>query len=84
MQADAFGGCDDIYAGQAGGQVTEVACWEHAQRRFYEACTSDAAGSAQALVYIRLLYDGRDQDRHGGPLLPKSPPGEAITYALNQ
>ena len=139
LQADAFGGYDGIYAGQAGGHVTEVACWAHARRKFYEARTSDAAVSTQALAYIRLLYDVEDaakeqfqqqsrraaeptpspdsaapprslamirhalrQERavprlqqfrawlqaqqapHGGPVLPKSPLGEAITYAFNQ
>ena len=127
LQADAFGGYDGIYAGQAGGQVTEVACWAHARRQFYEARTSDAAVSTQALAYIRLLYDVEDaaqeqfqqqdlaakrplaafrlalrqelavprlqqfrvwlqsqQAQQGGPVLPKSPLGEAITYAFNQ
>jgi len=125
LQADAFGGYDGIYAGQAGGQVTEVACWAHARRKFYEARTSDTAVSTQALAYIRLLYDVEDaakeqfaqpgeatsfsalrfrlrqeravprlqqfhawlraqQVQHGGPILPKSPLGEAITYVFNQ
>jgi len=127
LQADAFGGYDGIYAGQAGGQVTEVACWAHARRKFYEARTSDLAVSTQALAYIRLLYDVEDaaneqfqqqdpaakhpraafrlalrqesavprleqfrgwlkaqQAQHGGPVLPKSPLGEAITYVFNQ
>lgn len=128
LQADAFGGYDGIYAGQAGGHVTEVACWAHARRKFYEARTSDAAVSTQALAYIRLLYDVEDaakeqfrqqdpaapqrplaairralrqelavprlqqfqawlqaqQAQHGSPVLPKSPLGEAITYAFNQ
>jgi len=134
LQADAFGGYDGIYAGEAGGQVTEVACWAHARRKFYEARTSAAAASTQALAYIRLLYDVEDQAKeqferqselakqnegadqrtlsairlarrqehavprleqfktwlqsqqaeHGGPVLPKSPMGQAITYALNQ
>jgi len=57
LQADAFGGYDGIYAGEAGGQVTEVACWAHARRKFYDARHSDAAASAQALAYIRLLYE---------------------------
>lgn len=57
LQADAFGGYDGIYAGEAGGRVMEVACWAHARRKFYEARASDAAASAQALAYIRLLYD---------------------------
>jgi len=128
LQADAFGGYDGIYRGEAGGQVVEVACSAHARRKFHEARTSDAAGSARALAYIRLLYDVEDQakaqfeaqdlDRpcrglhdirlelrqklarprrdefklwlesqqaaSGGPVLPKSPMGQAITYALNQ
>lgn len=116
LQADAFGGYDGIYAGQAGGHVTEVACWAHARRKFYEARNSDAATSTQALAYIRLLYDVEDeakelsapqrqdlrqersvprleqfkawlesqQAHRGGPVLPKSPMGQAITYAFNQ
>jgi transposase len=116
LQADAFGGYDGIYAGEAGGMVVEVACWAHARRYFYDARKTDYRNSAQALAYIKLLYDvERDavslppaeraamrQDRsapilvqfrtwllglqpaNGGRVLPKSPMGEAITYALNQ
>ena len=123
LQADAFGGYDGIYAGEAGGQVTEVACWAHARRKFYDARGSDPAVSTQALAYIRLLYDVEKQakkfaektridlapERHrlrqelavpqlaefrawlvsqqavcGGPVLPKSPMGQAIQYSLNQ
>lgn len=57
LQADAFGGYDGLYAGEAGGQVTEVACWAHARRKFYDARSSDPASSAQALAHIKLLYD---------------------------
>jgi transposase len=128
LQADAFGGYDGIYAGDAGGRVIEVACWAHARRYFYEARKTDAAGSTQGLAYVRLLYDVEDeakrqfasqtegeehrplpairyalrqefavprlasfkkwlesqQAERGGPVLPKSPMGQAITYALNQ
>jgi len=131
LQADAFGGYDGIYAGEAGGQVIEVACLAHARRKFYEARHTDAAASTQALAYIRLLYDVEDRaeelcagetdprkyaaqlaaerlhlrqelavprlaqfktwleaQRAGqggsGKVLPKSPMGQAITYALNQ
>lgn len=144
LQADAFGGYDGIYAGRAGGQVVEVACWAHARRKFYDARHSDHRHSAQALATIRLLYDTEAQARElfaaqasnaadgqaapaqpmagqdgawrslaeirlelrqrdsvqrleafkdwlealraerGGPVLPKSPMGQAITYALNQ
>jgi transposase len=61
LQADAFGGYDGIYRGEAGGKVTEVACLAHGRRKFYDARTSDAATSAQSLAYIRLLYDVEDQ-----------------------
>lgn len=116
LQADAFGGYDGIYAGQAGGRVVEVACWAHARRKFYDARNSDPAASAQALAYIRLLYDVEVQAKElpaaerqrlrqersvplleqfkqwlesqqavqGGAILPKSPMGQAIAYALNQ
>ena len=131
LQADAFGGYDGIYAGEAGGNVVEVACWAHARRHFFEAGTSDQRNSAQALAHIRLLYDVEHQAWEqfktqppegaglskrplsvirlelrqklaaprlqefrkwleslqataGGPILPKSPIGQAITYALNQ
>jgi transposase len=123
LQADAFGGYDGIYRGEAGGAVTEVACWAHARRKFYDARNSDAVASTQALAYIRLLYDVEDeakesatkadtnlaserirlrqqfavprleqfkawlqsqQAEHGGPVLPKSPMGQAIAYAVNQ
>jgi transposase len=116
LQADAFGGYDGIYAGEAGGKVTEVACFAHCRRKFYDARTSDAVTSTQALAFIRLLYDVEDQAKElsapqrqrlrqelsvprlaqfkawlesrqtarGGPVLPKSPMGAAITYALNQ
>ena len=101
----------------------------HARRKCYDAQSSDAATSTQALAYIRLLYDVEDQAKalaatesnpkarrqklvterlrlrqelsvsrlrqfkawlesqqaaHGGPVLPKSPMGAAITYLLNQ
>jgi transposase len=128
LQADAFGGYDGIYAGKAGGKVIEVACMAHCRRKFHDARDSDPARAAQALAYIRLLYEveseaqGRfaaqaqnenartlwdirlelrraqsmprlqqfriwleaQQASSGGPVLPKSPLGQAITYALNQ
>src|SRR3990172_1639280 len=87
LQADAFGGYDGIYAGEAGGQVTEVACWAHARRKFYEARTSDAAASTQALAYIRLLYDVEDQARkqfEEQDEAVENRPLSAIRHALRQ
>lgn len=53
LQADAFSAYDCIYAAD----VVEVACWAHARRKFYDARSSDEKVSAQALAYIRQLYD---------------------------
>ena len=57
LQADAFGGYDGIYAGEAGGEVTEAACWAHARRKFYDARKSDEATGSKALAFIKLLYE---------------------------
>jgi len=132
LQADAFGGYDGIYAGDAGGNVTEVACMAHCRRKFYDARNSDIATATQALAHIRRLYDVEDmakklaaeesgggdpqlrwrklvaqrlrlreqlavprlnefekylasrQIKNGGQVIPKSPIGQAITYAINQ
>ena len=132
LQADAFGGYDGIYAGDAGGHVVEVACLAHCRRYFYDARHSDSRNSTQALAFIRLLYEVEDQAKEqfqaqgkeeagaqpkrtlsairlelrqtisvprleefkqwmeglqaagSGLVLPKSPMGQAITYAMNQ
>jgi transposase len=53
LQADAYGGYDGIYAG---GEVTEVACWAHARRKFYDAQDSDARRAAEMLALVGQLY----------------------------
>lgn len=53
LQADAYGGYDGIYSG---GMVTEVACWAHARRKFYDAQDSDARRAAEMLAMIGELY----------------------------
>jgi transposase len=53
LQADAYGGYDGIYSG---GNVTEVACWAHARRKFYDAQDSDGKRAAQMLALIGELY----------------------------
>lgn len=53
LQADAYGGYDGIYHGQG---VTEVACWAHARRKFYDAQDSDGKRAAQMLAMIGELY----------------------------
>jgi len=60
LQADAYGGYDGIYAG---GAVTEVACWAHARRKFFDAKETDGKRAAQMLSLVRELYAVEDQAR---------------------
>lgn len=53
LQADAYGGYDGIYHAQ---NVTEVACWAHARRKFYDAQDSDPQRASQMLALIGQLY----------------------------
>ncbi len=109
IQADAWPGYDHLFTKEDG--PTEIGCWSHARRKFYEARTSDSARAHDILGRIRRLYaiekqagDMTDADRaalrqmEAVPILdgihqwlvseqprvlPKSPMGEAISYALN-
>ena len=60
LQADAYGGYDGIYSG---GGVTEVACWAHARRKFFEARETDTKRAAQMLELVRQLYAVEDEAR---------------------
>lgn len=53
LQADAFSGYDCIYAS---GSVTEIACWAHARRKFFESLSTNSAACNQALAMIQDLY----------------------------
>jgi transposase len=53
LQADAFSGYDRICAGP---DVTEVACWAHVRRKFFESRTSAPVLAHAALARIRQLY----------------------------
>lgn len=92
--------------------VTEVGCWAHCRRRFFDALLTDAERAHVALAFIREIYAAHDATRdlppskrtaarreRAGPVvarffewtdaeslcaLPKSPIGEAMTYARNQ
>jgi transposase len=56
LQADAYSGYETLYEDKKR-DVTEVACWAHARRKFFEAQSSDLMRSMIMLAYIRLLYD---------------------------
>jgi transposase len=109
LQADAYAGYDELYAS---GEVSEVACWAHARRKFFDAQSSDDVHAQAALEFIGALYgierEGQDLKPEGlaclrqqkavpiltafrawlnntaRVVLPKSPMGQAIQYALNQ
>ena len=111
LQADAYAGYDALYRDPARA-VTEVACWAHVRRKFFEAQDADPMRAMVLLAYIRLLYhveqEARDRaldaagrralrqerslpmltdiaaylQREQPHVLPKSPIGEAIGYAL--
>jgi transposase len=60
LHADAFTGYDCLYLPSPSpgtASIVEVACNAHARRKFYEARSSDAAGSHCALGYYRQLYE---------------------------
>jgi transposase len=64
LQADAYAGYDKLYAR---GDVTEVACWAHARRKFFDAQESDPARSLWMLEMIRRLYAVETEARDGAP-----------------
>ncbi len=53
LQADAYGGYDGIYHK---GNVTEVACWAHARRKFFDAKETDQRRAGEMLAMVRELY----------------------------
>jgi hypothetical protein len=63
LQADAYSGYGHLYADPRRG-VTEVACWAHVRRKFYEAQDTDIMRSMVMLAYIRLLYEVEREARN--------------------
>jgi len=53
LQADAYKGYDAIFAK---GHATEVGCWAHTRRKFFDAQASDPARAAEMLARIGELY----------------------------
>jgi transposase len=66
LHADAFSGYDALYLPAPTGAeaaIIEVACNAHARRKFYEARSSDALRSHQALAWYAQLYEIERQAR---------------------
>jgi transposase len=82
LQADAYGGYDGIYATG----VTEVACWAHARRHFFEAKETDGRRSAAMLGMVRELYAVEDRAAAQIGALPGGTldQADAIRLALRQ
>ena len=71
LQADAYGGYDGIYHK---GNVTEVACWAHARRKFFDARETDGRRAAQMLAMVAELYAVEDAAKEKIQLLLKRNP----------
>jgi len=63
LQADAYGGYDGIFHE---GQVTEVACWAHARRKYYDAQDSDERRSLEMLALVAELYAVEREAKEAG------------------
>jgi transposase len=59
LQADAYSGYDHLFKAKGDGAPvpTEVGCWAHARRKFFESQETDPARATVAMAMIRLLYD---------------------------
>ena len=111
VQADAYKGYDAFFEN---GDATEVGCWAHTRRKFYDARTTDPRRAHEMLALISKLYDIEREakqnelnapavkelrQQHSKPILaeirprledwsievlPKSPIGQATSYARGQ
>jgi transposase len=64
LQADAYRGYDAMFKNRKQ-DLTEVACWAHSRRYFFEAQTSDLCRATVMLAYIQLLYEVEREARQG-------------------
>jgi transposase len=62
LQADAYGGYDQIYLG-SNDAIREVACWAHARRKFFDAKLGSPREAHQVLEWVGQLYDIEDRAR---------------------
>jgi transposase len=109
IHADAYSGYNVLFED---GSRTEIGCWCHSRRYFWEARTTDPERAGVALGFIRQLYAVEAEGKNLSPdqrlglrkaksaplvtdfkawldvevmkVLPKSPMGQAIRYALGQ
>jgi transposase len=60
LHADAYTGYDAMFLDVASG-ISEVACWSHARRKFFDAVPGYPRQAHQVLEWIRQLYDIEDR-----------------------
>ena len=65
VQCDAYKGYDKLFAPDSG--RTELACWAHARRYFFNAQESDKKRAVTMLLLIRRLYDVEAKGRQMDP-----------------
>ena len=63
IQADAYSGFDRLFRD---GSRTEVGCWAHARRKFYEALEEEPARTAVVIAGIRKLFRIEKTAREAG------------------
>jgi transposase len=63
LQADAYAAYDAMFTNPRR-SLTEIACWAHARRYFFEAQSSDLYRATVMLAYIQLLYEVEREARN--------------------
>jgi transposase len=63
LQADAYAAYDAMFTNPRR-SLTEIACWAHSRRYFFEAQTSDLCRATVMLAYIQLLYEVEREARN--------------------
>lgn len=81
LQADAYGGYDQLYAPKG---ATEVACWAHARRKFVDAESSDSTLAKEALDRIGLLYAIEHEVKEKAEAEQRSPTAEESLAARRE
>lgn len=64
LQVDGYSGYDALFAR---GGVTEVGCWAHVRRKYFDALASDTARSSTMLALIQRLYRIESKAKDLGP-----------------
>jgi transposase len=66
LQADAYSGYDRIFDRS---EVTEVGCWAHARRKFYESMDTSPEEASAVMAGIRRLYriEAKAKEEHLAP-----------------